>query len=300
MRSIFSAGLVTVLGHAVRLALAEFTGSYPGQPTNAPGAGLGVGQIQDMGCYGSAPNFIEAGFYIYQSDGWCEDWCARNHYKVAANSNGSDCWCGTSLPSDTEKIDSTKCNTPCNGYGDKDCGGPNAFHMYQYVYSGMANAKPIPFENQNSNPPDGASASSVTNGPSTIFITASGSVVAQTIYATDGASGGSGSNKGAIAAGVVVGIIALLAIVGGIIFFMRQKKRRALEEERRRHEVISNFVGKGEKSSSSNVSITDSRLEPSVMFQRRMSDGSIADNQDYSRRILKVTNPDFRLSERPQ
>jgi cell wall integrity and stress response component len=29
-----------------------------------------------------------------------------------------------------------------------------------------------------------------------------------------------------------------------------------------------------------------------VMMQRRMSDGSIADNQDYSRRILKVTNPD--------
>ena len=42
--------------------------------------------------------------------------------------------------------------------------------------------------------------------------------------------------------------------------------------------------------SPSSTSVTDSRLEPSVMFQRRMSDGSIADNQDYSRRILKV-NP---------
>jgi len=36
----------------------------------------------------------------------------------------------------------------------------------------------------------------------------------------------------------------------------------------------------------------DQRLDPVLLQQRRLSDGSIADNQDYSRRILKVTNPD--------
>lgn len=167
-------------------------------------------------------------------------------------------------------------------------GGADAYHLYSYSYLGMATATPIAFyqaDSQQSGISGGAS--SVTNGPSTIFITASGSVVAQTVYATGPASGG--SNKAAIAAGVIVGVVALLAIVGGFIFFLRQKKRRETEEERRRNETISNFVGKGEKMSSSNTSITDSRLEPSVMFQRRMSDGSIADNQDYSRRILKVT-----------
>ncbi|EDN92066.1 hypothetical protein SS1G_07928 [Sclerotinia sclerotiorum 1980 UF-70] len=40
---------------------------------------------------------------------------------------------------------------------------------------------------------------------------------------------------------------------------------------------------------SSGGSFTDTRLDP-TLANRRMSDGSIADNQDYSRRILKVTN----------
>jgi len=32
----------------------------------------------------------------------------------------------------------------------------------------------------------------------------------------------------------------------------------------------------------------DSRIDPDAMAQHRLSDGSIADNEDYSRRILKV------------
>jgi len=34
------------------------------------------------------------------------------------------------------------------------------------------------------------------------------------------------------------------------------------------------------------------RLDQAVMGQRRMSDGSIANNKDYSRRILKVIHFD--------
>jgi len=36
-------------------------------------------------------------------------------------------------------------------------------------------------------------------------------------------------------------------------------------------------------------SVSDARLDP-VMAQRRVSNGSIADNEDYSRKILRVTN----------
>ena len=97
-------------------------------------------------------------------------------------------------------------------------------------------------------------------------------------------SGKSGGSKAGIAAGAVVGIIAIAAIIGGAWFYLRARKRRAVEEEYRRNATINSFIQKPGSTSS----ISDSRLEPSVMMQRRMSDGSIADNQDYSRRILKV------------
>jgi len=90
---------------------------------------------------------------------------------------------------------------------------------------------------------------------------------------------------------VVVGLIALAAIGGGVYLFMRHKQRREIEEEHRRQAAVNNFIGGGKPpSSSGGYSFTDTRLDPAVMAQRRLSDGSIADNQDYSRRILKVTN----------
>ncbi|KAL9020711.1 MAG: hypothetical protein Q9185_002027 [Variospora sp. 1 TL-2023] len=96
-----------------------------------------------------------------------------------------------------------------------------------------------------------------------------------------------GLNTGGIVAGVVVGIVAILAIAGGLFFFLRNRKRRAVEEEYQRNNVNNPFEIESKPPPSSH-SMSDSRLEPSVMMQRRQSDGSIADNQDYSRRILKV------------
>lgn len=84
---------------------------------------------------------------------------------------------------------------------------------------------------------------------------------------------------------MVVGIVALSAIAGGIFFFLRNRRRRAVEEEYRRN-ISGNYSAKPPTSSVG--SLSDARLEPSVMMQRRQSDGSIADNQDYSRRILKL------------
>ena len=94
-----------------------------------------------------------------------------------------------------------------------------------------------------------------------------------------------GGNTAGIAAGAVVGVVALCALVGGLFFYLRNRKRRAIEDEYHRNATNSNGVDAGALSSSN---MSDSRLEPSVMMQRRQSDGSIADNQDYSRRILKV------------
>ena len=105
----------------------------------------------------------------------------------------------------------------------------------------------------------------------------------------------SGPNKTAIAVGVVVGVFALAGIIGGILLWLRNRRRAESDTENRRPIPASGpanpFVGPGERSEkppSTAVSIADSRLDPSAMFARRQSNSSIADNQDYSRRILKV------------
>lgn len=95
-----------------------------------------------------------------------------------------------------------------------------------------------------------------------------------------------GPNVAGIAAGVVVGVVALCGLIGGAFFFLKYRKRKDLVDEYRRNATISSFVAGGKPFSESSMS--DSRLEPSMMDQRRQSNGSIADDQDFSRRILKV------------
>jgi cell wall integrity and stress response component len=90
-------------------------------------------------------------------------------------------------------------------------------------------------------------------------------------------------NTAGIAAGVVVGIVGLGAIIGAAIFFYRRHKRRAVEEEYRRNAEINSFVQKKPMSGSS-----DSRWDGNHMAERRQSNGSIADDEDFSRRILQV------------
>jgi cell wall integrity and stress response component len=115
----------------------------------------------------------------------------------------------------------------------------------------------------------------VTIGGETIVVTASSK--------PEASEKPSGPNKAGIAAGVVVGVVAIAAIAGGLWFWLRAKKRRELAEEHKRQAAINAFV----KPDTTGDSF-DARLEPAAL--RRMSDGSIADNQDYSRKILRVTN----------
>lgn len=96
------------------------------------------------------------------------------------------------------------------------------------------------------------------------------------------------TNATGIIAGVVVGVVVVAACFGGLFFWMRQKRNREIEEEHRRNAAVNAFMGGKPPGSSGGYSMeADTRLDP-VMAQRRLSSGSIADNQDYSRRILRV------------
>lgn len=94
-------------------------------------------------------------------------------------------------------------------------------------------------------------------------------------------------NTIAIAVGVVVGVIALAAILFGVWYLLRRRRQRQAEEDYRRNAANVNSFVNGGKLHTSNSSMNDSRIDPSFM-DRRQSNGSIADNEDYSRRILKV------------
>jgi cell wall integrity and stress response component len=102
---------------------------------------------------------------------------------------------------------------------------------------------------------------------------------------------GSSTNVAGIAAGVVVGVVALAGIAIGLFFFMRHKKRKAAEEDYKRTQV-GDFMRHGGTSSEGKPpntgysNMSDSRLDPEA--NKRNSIGSIADDQDYSRRILRV------------
>jgi cell wall integrity and stress response component len=136
-----------------------------------------------------------------------------------------------------------------------------------------------------------ATPSSTSTATSVPQSTQKSSTVVESQSATNTAStapvtSGGGPNKVGIAVGAVVGVLVLAAILGGVFFFLRHKRRREVEDEFRRQANINSFTAGG-KLHTSNSSMTDSRLDPEFMA-RRSSNGSIADNEDYSRRILKV------------
>jgi len=88
---------------------------------------------------------------------------------------------------------------------------------------------------------------------------------------------------------VVVGIVGLSAIIAGAWFLMRRRRQKQAEDDYRRNAAnVDNFVAGGKLHTSAS-SMNDSRIDPSFM-DRRQSNGSIADNEDYSRRILKVSS----------
>jgi hypothetical protein len=128
--------------------------------------------------------------------------------------------------------------------------------------------------------PAAASSSTITNGP-----TASAT--------SSGKSGKSGSSAGGIAAGVIVAVLVVCAIFGGVLFYFRRKRQQeeGVQEIGGDHKDLKDMsfgstVG-GKEQPRPSMWAPDERMD-SGTAQHRVSTGSIADNQDFSRRILQV------------
>ncbi|KAI0406911.1 hypothetical protein F4802DRAFT_81128 [Xylaria palmicola] len=158
-------------------------------------------------------------------------------------------------------------------------------------------------------------------------ITAGGTISLETVTVTPtpaagAASGSSTSSHGLSAgatAGIAIGVIALAAIAAAIaVFFYFQHKKRQREEElaSRPHSHLSGSAGMmstpttamasvwdGENTSTgrrnSRLMPHDPRMDPFAtnIYSRfenksRESINTLQDNQDYSRKVLRTTNPD--------
>lgn len=243
---------------------------------------VSAGSSSPKGCYSSTTGLTLATSQTFNSIGSCSQLCLGKKAEAMAMQD-SDCYCGSTLPPLSLSIDDGKCSIPCPGYPDDLCGGVGAYSVYSTGLSAAVSNLDPSSTSATASPPESPKA------PATSIVTVG---TAPTVIVTakpdlnDDKSGGESTNKAGIAAGVVVGLLVFAAIAGGAVIFLRHKKRRAIEEEHRQAAAVNSFIEGGKF----NGPVADTLLDPGLMANRRMSDGSIADNQDYSRRILKVTN----------
>ncbi|KAF4241215.1 hypothetical protein CNMCM6457_006318 [Aspergillus fumigatiaffinis] len=240
---------------------------------------------------------IPAVFAADMSNGYCQQLCLKsNNNLVFALTKGSNCLCGNVLPAKSAKTADSDCNVKCAGWPDVMCGGASTFSVY---LTGLSSNVPY-YQDDDSSASTNSSSTSTTNGGSTVTTGSQGQVVTQgeqTVVVTAASGNGVGATNGlneeekkdgpntaAIAAGVVVGVVGFCSLVGAGFFLWRFRKRTNVQPQYSNNAGATEHFGKPV----SQDSMSDSRFDGDFMAQRRQSNGSIDDDQDFSRRILQV------------
>ncbi|KAI1185952.1 hypothetical protein F5B17DRAFT_405907 [Nemania serpens] len=265
---------------------------------------------------------------IWQSNGLCHDFCVRQSFALAVL-QGHYCWCSNYAPAKSSQVDTAECNDPCPGWKYDTCGTSDLFGYIQLDIppSGTADGSSTSTSSETST--HSSTRTSTTPTPPTPTtsiktVTAGGTVSLETVTVTPTASAEPDTNTtshlgtGPIV-GIVIGVLGVFAIVAGIaVFICLQHRRRRREEEltSRPHSHLSGSVGvtstpttamasvwDGENSSTgrrnSRLMPHDPRMDPFAtnIYSRfenksRESINTLQDNQDYSRKVLRTTNPD--------
>lgn len=259
-------------------------------PSQAPVPGAD----RSAGCWSSKGNLTETSGVVPTevSSGSCNKLCKSKNFPVTGL-QGAKCYCGMLYPPADDLANDSKCTYACPGFGNEACGtlgNPGFFSLWNTG---------INIDPPNYTPPSSTTSSTSSSTSSTSSDAEKSSAAAnpsspatQSAEPTpsDAPSGGKKTNVAGIAAGTVVGVVVLGGLLGAAFFTMRRRRNAEIEEEHRRNAAVNAFInGSKPPSTSGSISMTDSRLDP-VLAHRRLSDGSIADNEDYSRRILRVTN----------
>ncbi|KAI1434671.1 hypothetical protein GGR50DRAFT_387692 [Xylaria sp. CBS 124048] len=267
---------------------------------------------------------------IWQSDGLCFNFCNDQSFSFAIVQEHS-CWCSDFVPVQSSQVDTGKCDIKCPGWQPDTCGGDGLFGYIDLarVPSGTAagsSTSATSTPTSTSTDSSSKSTDSTASSPNTTLrtLTAGGSVSVETITVTPVSAHGSGETTfnrtpttGTIA-GIVVGVLVGLAVlVGAAVFYIRRMRRQHEDELASRSQShLSGSVGmmstptttmgpawEGEKASTarrnSRLMAHDPRMDPfAVNIYNRLDNKSresintLQDNQDYSRKVLRTTNPD--------
>lgn len=250
------------------------------------------GAVRSQGCWSSRGNMTAttAVKATEVSSGSCNKYCTAQKFAVSGL-QADVCYCGMVYPPADDVVDDNKCNFPCPGYGNEACGSLGNPGFYSIWNTGININPPNYVPPSTTSSPSSSSTSSTSDSEKSSAAANPSSPASQSAEATpsDAPSGGSKkTNVAGIAAGTVVGVVVLGGLLGAAFFTMRRRRNAEIEEEHRRNAAVNAFInGSKPPSTSGSISMTDSRLDP-IMAHRRLSDGSIADNEDYSRRILRV------------
>lgn len=228
-----------------------------------------------QGCFSAEGEWEDPKGYLPTdpSLGFCVDLLCPKFNATVVAMKGQQCFCGSKYPPKETQVEDSKCNYPCPSFPQEACGGIQGKVKYWSVFNTGVEVDVDYLE------PEAQTSTSDDKAP------------LETVPAEDDKKkdDGKSTNVGGIVAGVVVAVVAIAGSIAGVFFYLRRKRNKEIEEEHRRNAAVNSFIGHKPPSSSGGLSISDTRLDP-VMAHRRLSDGSIADNQDYTRRILKVTN----------
>lgn len=181
--------------------------------------------FSDVGCF--LKSDIELlltgkGDFLYQSVSHCQGLCGL--FYVAALLNGKSCYCGLIAPLLDLKKDSSKCNIPCNGFPEENCGGDGYFHVYingaitgssQVVSTLSSSATTSSLGNSLTSQPN----SSTGDGDSTIVTTTTSRSSLSPTSTQSPSSPTSKSLNGSQIAGAVIGSIAGVLIIGALAYF---------------------------------------------------------------------------------
>lgn len=227
----------------------------------------------------------DATFDSYQSSGACRSSCSGYAYGIVQYSN---CWCSNYAPSSTVSL--SNCDEECPGYPSNSCGGDGFFTYYLFQQaSGTMNSSGSLV---NSTASYASGTKTITQTPSVSLVTVTR--VDSSSTSSSGATGSSNANQSkdssssSMSTGAIIGIVVavVVVIVLCILGFVIYKRRRA-------NKLINEYKNAAAREKTANSYRIDQRLEP-VMLQRPESSGSmdLSDEQDYSRKILRITNPD--------
>ncbi|OJJ48386.1 hypothetical protein ASPZODRAFT_1581737 [Penicilliopsis zonata CBS 506.65] len=268
-----------------------------------------------------------ANYSIYQSNGLCETTCDPDYaFGILLDKN---CWCSNYAPASSTTTNVSKCDDECPGYPSDHCG--NAAKTL-YAYIAMSSHEPsgtATVSATSTSTTSSTSETSKTTTSETTTSTESQTIAVETVAGevktvtidnsspTSTSSSSSSSSKsssnnsglsGGDIAGIVVGVFAKRRSRGthgsdydpsGTVMFggRRHSKgsqmsfMKATYGDNHSHSLSAgSSIGPGRPGI-----FTDNRMKTDTVLYpngRRDSSVSLQDNEDYSRPVLRLTNPD--------